>query len=58
MGGLETLRSLLRQAEGFDEDTRKVLDMAAVVGNRASFGVLESVSGLQADAVLTAVMDN
>jgi tetratricopeptide (TPR) repeat protein/DNA-binding CsgD family transcriptional regulator len=47
--------AILGRAEGFDDETRKVLDMAAVVGNRASFGVLESVSGLGADAVLTAV---
>ena len=47
--------AILQRAGDFPEETRKVLDMAAVVGSRVSFGVLESVTGLDAEVVLTAV---
>lgn len=47
--------AILARVQQFDEDTRKVLEMSAVVGTRVSFGVLEAISGLDASTVLGAV---
>jgi tetratricopeptide (TPR) repeat protein len=47
--------AVVARVAALPDDTRKVVEMAAVVGNRVSFGVLESVSRLDSSAVLTAV---
>jgi ATP/maltotriose-dependent transcriptional regulator MalT len=47
--------AILARVQHFGADTRKVLEMSAVVGTRASFRVLEAISGLDASTVLGAV---
>ena len=47
--------AIMTRVGEFTEETRKVLDRAAVVGNRVSFAVLESVSGYDGTTVLSAV---
>ena len=47
--------AIMTRVAEFDDDTRTVLEMAAVLGSRVSFGVLESVTERDAAAVLRSV---
>ncbi len=47
--------AILSRVGEFADETRRVLDRAAIVGNRVNFGVLESISGYDATTVLSAV---
>jgi len=47
--------AIMARARAFPDDTRMVLEMAAVVGNRASYSLLETISGLDSGDVLGAV---
>ncbi len=47
--------AIFNRISGFTEDEQRALEMTAMVGAPASFGLLESITGMEPDALLSAV---
>ena len=47
--------AILNRVAGFTQDEQRALEMTAMVGAPASFGLLESITGMEPDALLSAV---